>query len=98
MNIMSNYESLTKAQLIEMLNNQSKSGRKSQVLDLLKSGYDTIEAIAEKLNIQTKNVSSQLTYLRKDGHIIINVNINKQSILMLLNQEQVDYLKSLQSK
>ena len=94
MNIMSSYENLTKAELIEMLNNQSKSSRKNQVLECLKSGVDTIEAISEKLNIQTKNVSSQLTYLRKDGYNILTVSVKDQSILLLLSQEELDELLS----
>ena len=49
----------------------SKDGRKSQVLDLLrKHASNSILEIASKLNISTKNVSSQLTYLRSDGHQI----------------------------
>ena len=53
------------------LESSSKDGRKSQVLGLLRE-YQTISIleIASKLNISTKNVSSQLTYLRSDGHQI----------------------------
>ena len=46
----------------------SKDGRKSQVLDILiNQGPVSIIKIAEQLNISTKNVSSQLTYLRSDN-------------------------------
>jgi predicted ArsR family transcriptional regulator len=46
-------------------------GRKEQVLKVLQErGPVSIMDIAELLNISTKNVSSQLTYLRKDGHRI----------------------------
>ena len=49
----------------------SKDGRKSQVLSLLREFTSiSILQIASKLNISTKNVSSQLTYLRSDGHQI----------------------------
>ena len=49
----------------------SKDGRKSQVLSLLREFTSiSILEIASKLNISTKNVSSQLTYLRSDGHQI----------------------------
>ena len=53
------------------LESTSKDGRKSQVLALLKK-HDTISIleIASSLNISTKNVSSQLTYLRQDGYKI----------------------------
>lgn len=47
------------------------SGRKDQVLKLLRDNEAiSILDIAESLNISTKNVSSQLTYLRSDGHKI----------------------------
>ena len=46
----------------------SKDGRKSQVLDILiKQGPISIINIAKQLNISTKNISSQLTYLRSDN-------------------------------
>lgn len=49
----------------------SKIGRKDEVLALLKEhGTISILEIAHKLNISTKNVSSQLTYLRSDGYKI----------------------------
>ena len=53
------------------LESSSKDGRKSQVLALLRE-HKTISIleIAQSLNISTKNVSSQLTYLRSDGHAI----------------------------
>jgi biotin operon repressor len=59
------------AELTIKLESSSKDGRKSQVLSLLRE-YETISIleIASKLNISTKNVSSQLTYLRSDGYQI----------------------------
>ena len=51
---------------------KNKFGRKEQVLELLKkSNSISIIEIAEKLDINTKNVSSQLTYLRADGYKIM---------------------------
>ena len=96
---MKSLQEMTKAELLEYINsNKSNRGRKEQVLELLKNGFDSIEAIAEELGITAKNVSSQLTYLRNDGHIIITVSIHKESVLMLLNKEQLEYIKSLQPK
>ena len=45
-------------------------GRKEDVLNLLKENPMTILEMSEKLDITPKNISSQLTYLRKDGWII----------------------------
>ena len=90
-----NYEGMTKAELIEMLKtSQSGQGRKQQVLKALKDGVDTIDAIAEKLNISAKNVSSQLTYLRQDGHKILSVSAGGQSVLLLLSDEDYENLLS----
>jgi biotin operon repressor len=53
------------------LERKSGSGRKEEVLKILQEqGPISILGIAELLNISTKNVSSQLSYLRKDGHRI----------------------------
>ena len=80
------YDKKTKKELIEELENQnqiildlqvklqnskSSDGRKSQVLELLREhGNLSILDISNKLKISTKNVSSQLTYLRTDGYAI----------------------------
>ena len=51
--------------------NAKTDGRKGEVLRVLKErGPISIMDIAEAIGISTKNVSSQLTYLRKDGHAI----------------------------
>ena len=80
------YDKMTKEQLISELESQEQvvldlqiklensrngEGRKSQILELLReSGSLSILEIANKLDISTKNVSSQLTYLRTDGYQI----------------------------
>jgi len=57
--------------LTQRLEATSKDGRKSQVLDLLREHATiSILEISSKLGISTKNVSSQLTYLRSDGYQI----------------------------
>ena len=56
---------------IKLENSKNGSGRKSQVLELLRSsGSMSIIEISSQLGISTKNVSSQLTYLRTDGYPI----------------------------
>jgi len=62
---------------LELMKN--KSGRKSEVLGLIKHhGKITILQISEILGISTKNVSSQLTYLRQEGvNICTDVNGKK---------------------
>jgi biotin operon repressor len=70
--------------LVETLQAQIESikngkGRKAEVLELLKTNEAiTIVAMAERLGISTKNVSSQLTYLRQEGfNICTDVNGKK---------------------
>jgi len=56
---------------VKLQNSKSSDGRKFQVLELLREfGSLSILDISEKLKISTKNVSSQLTYLRTDGYQI----------------------------
>lgn len=87
-----NYENMTKAQLIEALQAQKLAGknRKPEVLALLQQGFDTIESIASELGITKKNVSSILSALRKQGHVIINLRVGGQSVLQIMTQEQLD--------
>jgi biotin operon repressor len=60
---------------------KNKTGRKEQVLELLKENKKiSILEIANQLNISTKNVSSQLTYLRSDGYKI-NTDYNGRKFL-----------------
>jgi len=48
-----------------------KIGRKQEVLELLKTGkHYKIPDLAKALGITDRNVSSQLSYLRADGHAI----------------------------
>ena len=83
---MTNYENMTKAQLIELLAKANNGeGRKKQVLSCLENGVDTIEAIAQEVGITRKNVSSILTGLRKEGYTIITLKVGGQSILKMID-------------
>lgn len=56
---------------IQLEKSKNNSGRKSQVLELLRNNKSiSILDISNELSISTKNVSSQLTYLRSDGYQI----------------------------
>ena len=59
------------------------AGRKEQVLECLRNGITSIDKIAESLGINNKNVSSQLCYLRKDGHMIYSIRINGNTTMKL---------------
>jgi predicted ArsR family transcriptional regulator len=68
-----NLESMTKDELINLILNlnevkEQKSHRKYEVLEILKSKSPiSILDISNLMNTSTKNVSSLLTYLRRDG-------------------------------
>jgi len=48
-----------------------KTGRKDEVLAILKQhGHVSVGFIARQVGINERNVSSQLTYLRRDGYRI----------------------------
>ena len=67
---------------VQLENARNSSGRKSQVLDLLKENTSiSILDIAKKLSISTKNVSSQLIYLRTDGYKIFTDNYGKKVLM-----------------
>lgn len=67
-------------------NLQNKKGRKFEVLELLRSNTSiSIVEISERLGISTKNVSSQLTYLREEGY---NVCTNSQGRKFLVEENK----------
>ena len=91
---MTNLMSMTKSNLMEEvirlryeLANKVQpvkaAGRKEQVLNCLRAGVTTIDQIANELGINSKNVSSQLTYLRKDGYMIYSIRMNNMTTLKL---------------
>ena len=74
--------------LKEKLSNNNLN-RKDVVLQLIKDGFDTSDAIAEELGITKKNVASILTGLRNDGNHIHTIKVNKQNILTIFTDEQM---------
>lgn len=48
----------------------TKPGRKDEVLEILQAGKVSVADIAKQIGISARNVSSQLTYLRRDGYPI----------------------------
>jgi biotin operon repressor len=75
--------SMTKEQLIKLVqqlkdelhslktsSSNLKYDRKKQVLEIIQKGPQTISEISKIIGISNANVSSQLSYLRKDGYKI----------------------------
>ena len=80
--VIDNQEQIILDLQVQLENARNSSGRKSQVLELLREN-DAISIldIAKKLSISTKNVSSQLTYLRTDGYKIFTDNHGKKVLM-----------------
>jgi predicted HTH transcriptional regulator len=57
-----------------------KPGRMHQVLEILQKGPITTSAIAQRIGIDNRNVSSQLTYLRKGDLNETYYDIGKDSL------------------
>ena len=82
-----------KARLVELeaanvrLEAAKTDGVKEQVLRLIESGFNTIESISAELDKTSKNISSNLTYLRKDlaesGRTIISQRINNKTYVTI---------------
>ena len=81
------------AELQSKLEASSKDGRKSQVLSLLRE-YKTISIleISKLLSISTKNVSSQLTYLRSDGYMIFTDHKGRK---MLIEDQETNDIQQI---
>jgi len=88
---------LSKEQLIELLKEKeshikvlesNKVGRVQQVKSLIEKGYNTIDMIADELKINNRNVSSQLSSLRKhllkEGKTVISASIDDRTYLKVV--------------
>ena len=88
---------LSKEQLIELLKEKeshikelesNRVSRVQQVKALIDKGYNTIDMIADELKINNRNVSSQLTALRKhlleEGKTVISASIDDRTYLKVV--------------
>lgn len=74
---------MSKEDLCEMIvkMENSKGGRKGEVLELIRKGGCSIDGISGELEINNKNVSSVLSGLRNDGFVFISYKINKETLI-----------------
>jgi len=104
---MTDYTKMSKDELMAALEAQNAEleavkaskgkGMKERVYELLTGGVNSIQDIAEHLNITDKNVSSNLTYLRQDlelkGQTIVShkfKDLNKTK-LAIVNLEDMNW-------
>jgi len=66
-----------------------KVGRKEQILNLIKENDNKVSMkfLADELQISNRNVSSQLSYLRKDELNIISYKVGNETIIELRDDE-----------
>jgi predicted aldo/keto reductase-like oxidoreductase len=99
------YNNLSQAELLSVIteltekNNNLKNNNLSTMPDrvkkLLLSGINNIEDIAENLTISAKNVSSNLTYIRreiiKSGQTIISHRMNNKTMLAIVSLKDLNW-------
>ncbi len=69
---------------VDELKSKSKIGRKQQVLAILNTGETTMTFISSHLDISKKNISSILTYLRREGHSIKTHRLGKEHVVQII--------------
>jgi hypothetical protein len=66
-----------------------------RVLELIDSGYHTIDELATELETNNKNISSNLTYirreLRKTGQWLISATIDNKTYLRICSFEELGW-------
>lgn len=68
---------------------------KSRVFELIESGFNCIEDLSEELKITSKNVSSNLTYIRSDlkeaGKTIVSQRINNKTMIAVVELNKLGW-------
>ena len=74
---------------VETLKEAKTDGVKEQVMRLIESGFNNIEDIATDLNKTSKNISTNLTYIRKElaetGQTIVSYRKDNKTYLSIQN-------------
>ena len=74
---------------VETLKSAKTDGVKEQVMKLIESGFNTIEDIATELDKTSKNISTNLTYIRKElvesGQTIVSYRKDNKTYLSVQN-------------
>jgi hypothetical protein len=80
---------------LESLRNRSGKSMPQRVLELIESGYQTIDELAEELKTNNKNISSNLTYIRRElrdqGKWLISSTIDSRTYLKVMTFEELGW-------
>ena len=88
MTTMTKDEMMKKIEELEAKLARGNETMKTRVLSLIESGINSIEAIGQELSITSKNVSSNLTHIRKEleagGRTIVSHRIGTETKLAIV--------------
>jgi len=69
--------------------------QKTRVAELIELGFNCIEDLAKELSITSKNVSSNLTYLRadlkKEGKTIVSQRMNNKTMIAVVELANLNW-------
>ena len=92
---MTKEEMMKKIEELENKLENSDTTVKMKVLALIESGFNTIEAIATELKTNSKNISSNLTYLRNQlkakDQTIISHRIGDKTYLKIMTFKELGW-------
>jgi len=81
---------------LEKLKNSSGQTMPAKVLGLIENGYRTIEELASELNTNSRNISSNLTYIRRDlkpkGKWLVSSKIEGQTYLKIIDLQEFGWM------
>lgn len=99
-------DDLTREQLLDLLNQKEneietlKTGQgetmPSKVMALIESGYRTIDELATELGTNNRNISSNLTYIRRDlkpqGKWLVSSKIDGKTYLKVIDLAEFGWI------
>jgi len=81
---------------LEKLKSSTGQTMPTRVLNLIESGYRTIEELATELNTNSRNISSNLTYIRRDlkpqGKWLVSSKIDGATYLKIVDLAEFGWI------
>jgi arsenate reductase-like glutaredoxin family protein len=85
-----------KDQELEALKNSAGQTMPDRVLNLINSGHRTIEELASELKTNSRNISSNLTYIRRElkpqGKWLVSSKIDGHTYLKIISLEEFGWI------
>ena len=81
---------------LEKLKSSTGQTMPTRVLNLIESGYRTIEELANELGTNSRNISSNLTYIRRDlkpqGKWLVSSKIEGKTYLKIIDLAEFGWI------